>query len=356
MAAPSPLAMRRLTLIALAYLTGLTALGALVMRQWGAGAEDAGRALYPHRRQLARLEEAAADPPPVVAWLGDSTIYGGSYPDLIARSRLGPSRPSLKVAFMGLDFWAYYQLLGPVMDRQPPVVVLVANMRVMRLPSGTRGYGDLAHLLPLGELPRTLALPFSFRGMTAPRLLLARALSTPWGEEAFHVAEGLRREFQAAPFWEIFGPEEPPRSDAARRFWALSGQAAMLTAYDAPLGPDTPLVRFCRAAVRFARARGAQVLVVVSPMPTRILEHAGHYDAARAAERIAMLRREVESAGGRLLDLHDALPSEFFRDDSGHFTPAGQERMAALVWPQVAISLLAAQATPPASRLRTESR
>lgn len=335
--------MRRLILIAVTYLIGVAALGTAALHVWGDAAEESGRALYPHRQLLGHLERSSTAPPPTVAWLGDSTIYGPSYPDIIGRTRLGPTKPTLKVAFMGLDFWALYQLLGPVMERRPRVVVLVANMRVMRLPSGTRGFGDLAASLPLDELPRTLALPYSFRGMTAPRLLLARSLSTPWGEQTFYVAEGLRRDFQGAAFWEALGPKERPRTQEELFFEGLIASGKMADAYDAPLGQNTPLVRFCRAAVRFARARGAQVLVVVSPMPTQNLARVGRYDPARIAGRIAMLRREVESAGGRLLDLHDALPMELFRDGSGHFTPTGHERMATLVWPQIGLSLLVSQ-------------
>ncbi len=344
--------MRRVALIALTYLVGGAALGALVVLQWGDGAEAAGRALYPHRSVLARLALAKDDPPPAVVWLGDSTMLGDAYPDVLARTKLPAADQSLKVASWGLDCWAFYQLLGPVMARRPRVVVLVANMRLLRMPSGTRGFNDLAALIPLDELPRTLALPFSFRGMTMPRLLLARAMAAPVGERVFFAAEGLRRQFQTAPFWSTLGPEERPRQsgdEATLRFF--SGVGRIMDAYDAPIGRNSPLVRFCRAGVRFARARGAQVLVVVTPMPVRALTDAGRYDPARIDRRIAMLRREVESAGGQLLDLHDAVPTAQLTPDlTGHFTPEGHRHMAALVWPQVGLSLMAAPSAPPAAR------
>jgi hypothetical protein len=94
-------------------------------------------------------------------------------------------------------------------------------------------------------------------------------------------------------------------------------------------------VRFCRAAVRVARDRGAEVLVVVSPMPTAFLVRQGRYDAARVAARVAMLRGEFEAEGAIVLDLHDALATSDFSDNAGHFSVQGHARMAALVGPEV---------------------
>ncbi|MGH7895762.1 MAG: hypothetical protein ACREQL_13905, partial [Candidatus Binatia bacterium] len=62
----------------------------------------------------------------------------------------------------------------------------------------------------------------------------------------------------------------------------------------------------------------------------------GWYDAEEYARRVAVLRAVVEPRGGRVLDLHDALPDQLLRDAGGHFTTAGSARMAELVWPTVA--------------------
>ena len=57
-----------------------------------------------------------------------------------------------------------------------------------------------------------------------------------------------------------------------------------------------------------------------------------HYGEARYAERIARIGRAVDANGGALLDLHRALPQDAFRDLTDHYTAAGTDRMATLVW------------------------
>lgn len=330
--------MRRIAVIVLTFVCGLTTVGMWLISSWGVEAVESGRKLYPYRLLL---EQIAKPPPPDVVWIGDSTLLERAYPDIIQR-RLA-SIPMRKLTSVGLDFWAMYQLLGEVMALHPRVVVMVANLRLLRSGGTSRTFNDLAQALPLDELPRTLLEPYSFRGMTAPRLLLARLLATPWWEEMFFVAEGIRRNVQTAEAWELLGPEAKPRTPSGVKANLARGAQRMAEAYDQPLGPNTPLVRFCGAAVRYARTHGAQVLVVVSPIPTAHLAETGHYDPARTAERIGVLRAEVEAAGGRLLDLHAALAPDLFRDHSGHFTPTGQDRMASMVLPYLVTSLQAAR-------------
>lgn len=336
--------MRRIVVIVLTFVCGLTAVGTWLTSSWGAEAVESGRTLYPYRLLL---EQIATWPPGDVVWLGDSTLLDRAYPDIIER-RVGAAVPMRKLTSVGLDFWAMYQLLGDVMERlHPRVVVMVANLRLMRGGGTTRTFNDLAQSLPLDELPRTLLEPYSFRGMTAPRLLLARLLGSPWWEQTFFVAEGIRRNVQTAEAWQFLGPEEKRRTFDGAKANLARGAQRMAESYDQPLGYNTPLVRFCGAAVRYARTHGAQVLVVVSPIPTVHLAESGHYDPARTADRIDVLRTEVEAAGGRLLDLHAALPPELFRDHSGHFTPTGQDRMAGMVMPYLVTSLQAARQPEP---------
>lgn len=329
--------MRRIAVIALTFVCGLVAATTLLARGWGDAAVRSGRSLYPYR---VLFDQIAATPPrPAVVWLGDSTLMGASYANVVDDTRFGRSTPTLKAASAGFDFWAMYQLLGAVMELHPRVVVLIANLRVLRVGTTTRTFNDLAQAFPLDELPRTLRQPYSFRGMTAPRLLLTQLLDTPWGEQAFYVTEGLRRNVQTAAAWQVLGPEERERTPG-QNMEALVHHAELVhEAYDQPLGPNAPLVRFCGAAVRFAHERGAQVLVVVSPIPTEHLTTVGRYSPDRVAARIAVLRGEVDAAGGRLIDLHAALPQELFKDNDGHFTPEGHQRMAELVWPYVLASL-----------------
>lgn len=337
--------MFRIAVIGLTFAFGLAVAVIAGVRYGSAAAVASGRKLHPHRGLLSAIAKAErSEKPPAVVWLGDSTLMGQSYPLLVDRTRFGPSKPTLVLAAAGLDCWAHYQLLGRVTSMRPRVVVIIANMRVLRTESSSRTFNDFAQAIAVDELPRTLALPYSFRGMTAPRLLLARLLDTGWGEETFLLAEGVRHDFQTAEAWRSLGPDVPPRGRRESVLRFIRGNQRVAAAYDAPIGPRTPLVRFCRAAVRVARERGAEVLVVVSPMPKAFLTRQGRYDAGRVADRVAMLRRQVEAAGGTVLDLHDALSTPDFSDNAGHFSVAGHARMAALVGPEVVARWLAATA------------
>ena len=180
-------------------------------------------------------------------------------------------------------------------------------------------------------MPATLQLPFGFRGLTVPRLLLARLLRAPVAEQAFYVAEGLRHDFHASDTWTVGVPLPTPRPLA--RFFG--GMRNMLVDYDQAIAEGHPLVEFAAAGVFAATRRGTRVLVIVPPIPVHMLRPRGLYDPGVVAGRIDVLRTAVESNGGHLLDLHDALGPTQFRDASGHFNDDGVERMIELVWPHV---------------------
>src|SRR4029453_10353296 len=100
-----------------------------------------------------------------------------SYVDFIKRDVLDPARvPTVMLAAPGMDAYSYWSLSGRIAALHPKLVVLVANLRTFMPEGGVRGLSDLAGEIPLSDLPRTLALPYYIRGMTAPRLVLARAL------------------------------------------------------------------------------------------------------------------------------------------------------------------------------------
>src|SRR5262249_23499733 len=122
-------------------------------------------------------------------------------------------------------------------------------------------------------------------------------------------------------------------------------------AYNPGLTPGHPQVRFAGAAVRMATERGVRALVVLTPMPWESLQSRGTYDRPRVQEQIDVLAREVEANGGVMLDLHEAMTQDGFRDTGGHFNVSGTSRMEALVWPALAALLKASERvpTPPAS-------
>lgn len=324
-------------MIVLVFLAALGGAAWVLVVRYGDVALARGHALYPHRALLERIDSAAADAPPAVVWLGDSTLMDipgvPSLPLVIDRTHLWPANlSSLNLYAPGLDLFAYYGFMGRVLELRPRVVVLVANLRIFLPGGGARGFTDLAGLVPPAELPAALALPLGARGLSIPRLLLARLLARPWGESSFFFAEGVRRLFQDAAFWSALGSDQPPRR------W-FGGLHTTLVSYNLPISKRHPLVRFAGAAVRMAEQRGVETLVVVTPVPYQWLTAAGGYDRRAFALRIDALRRAVEANGGTLIDRHRALPYHEFRDQSGHFTASGTEQVAAVVWPTLSALL-----------------
>jgi hypothetical protein len=81
------------------------------------------------------------------------------------------------------------------------------------------------------------------------------------------------------------------------------------------------------------------VLVVVSPVPIDALEKRGEYNAATLDRSVEILDHEVSARGGTLLDLSRALSPSDFRDESGHFSYTGTQRMVGLVIGPIADAL-----------------
>jgi len=254
-------------------------------------------------RTLASLEGKAT---PLV-WLGDSTLAAmpelPSYAELageeIAREGLGPQ---VVLATFGLDFFHYYCMIGPVLELRPRAVVLVANLR-MFAESGSL-FLDLCTFLPASELPAAMQLPFERRGVGPARLLSYQLLGLPGGEWL------LGRLYAPSAF-----PERGRTPDERFREWGVR------------LRRETPAVRMMVATLERARRAGVQVLVVASPIPYASLEELEAY----RPESIELLREVAAEGGAQLLDLHRALPREELRDDDGHYTRAGAERLAAIV-------------------------
>ena len=87
------------------------------------------------------------------------------------------------------------------------------------------------------------------------------------------------------------------------------------------------------ATVRLARASGAKVLVVVSPVPVEVLVAAGVWDRAGYADVIDRITTTVTRAGGVVADLHDAVDVPGFLHGNGfnRITAHMNERGAHLV-------------------------
>ncbi len=336
-------AMRRVVTIVAVFLAILGVSWWQLALWLGDDAVAVGRTLYPYRRLVAPLTEpdrARAD----IVWLGDSTIMSTDdaappYPVLLDRRATRPAGySSTVVAAPGLDFYAYYALMGPALATRPRLVVMVANLRLFN-PAGFRSFNDLVGFVPVAELPRLMTLPYAARGMTAPSLVLAQLAGTERGFTALLLAEGLRRRAADAEWWATLGPERPEGPGWSTDDRRTRGLAAKVREYARPIGPHHPLVRFAGAAVAMATRHGTRVLVVVSPMPLDVLREQQVFDDRRIASGIAALREAVTATGGTLVDFHGALPKDAFADVEGHMTSDGMERMSALLLAPIALEL-----------------
>jgi hypothetical protein len=99
-----------------------------------------------------------------------------------------------------------------------------------------------------------------------------------------------------------------------------------------PLDPnDSPLLPALRAVGDELRRAGVTVLFYVSPMNEAIIGPPVTGPERRVRARIDRLRSAVGAAPEEWLDLHDAVPSDTFRDYFGHMLPAGCERVGGAI-------------------------
>jgi hypothetical protein len=335
--APARRERRRLLAIAGAFVATVALASWATVAGVGAGALRMGAKRHPQRRLVAAaLRDATGPPAPDVVWLGDSTImpeFNASYPKAIGRAH---GLRTVVLAAPAMDFWAFYCVMGAALALRPRLVVMIANLRLLD-PAGVGAtFNDLASFVPVGELPRLLALPYAFRGMTAPRLLLAHALDVGVGEDAFLLVEGIGPLVEEARWWRLLGAETTTDPRTARRRAYLDYWRRTVRAYDTAVDAANPLVRFAAAATDMAVRHGARVAVVVTPVPIVLLTRRGLYERARYAARVDVLRGAIEGAGGVVVDLHEAVGPAGFRDPAGHFTPQGAIRMSRLAWPALA--------------------
>jgi hypothetical protein len=190
-------------------------------------------------------------------------------------------------------------------------------------------------MIPNSELNHAVWLPFETRGLTLPRLALARLLRSPAVENAFYVFDGARAQYGEADIpW--MGPRKSANKDA--RFAELLQVG--LGGSNVAVTRDHPTVRMMEATVRLARDAGVRVIVVGSPIPFEAMgASAIGYDPAVYAERFAVLADAVRDAGGVFVDLHEALPRALFHDGLGHFTEEGANVLADRLRPIVVSEL-----------------
>jgi hypothetical protein len=239
---------RRVGVIACTFATLLGVAVVVAYRAGGIPAQRTGAQLYPHRTTTVHRVRAADGAPPLVVWLGDSTLQGNpefpSYAVTLQTEALQPmGATSVVAAAPGMDFFGYWSLAGRVAALQPKHVIVIANLRTF-IPQGggVRGLTDTMAEIDLADLPRTLRLPYWVRGMTAPRLMLARRCaptSASGRSSASRACGGTRRRRRpgtcsarpnarkrrasrstgSAPRWTASSSRTTGRSGATTRSW-----------------------------------------------------------------------------------------------------------------------------------------
>jgi hypothetical protein len=309
----------------------------VVVGSVGPSAFERGRSEYAYRARLDRVMTSAPRSHRLVAWVGDSTIWGRrapSFPQLLRPSLRKVGGAGVVVAVPGFDAYAFYFVMGSILRMDPHVVVIVARLPAFHL-KGTNqsiSYNDLSSDIPLSALPRSFLLPLADRRLSPARIVLAQGLNVPAAERAFYTAEGLRFLYEDAPFWAPLGAPVPPK--------VFDGRVAdELKRFDIPLTRRFPSVRMLGATVQMVTDAGRTAIVVGMPIPIDALRKRAWFDATVYAARFDALRAVVETAGGRFLDLHDLLPQDEFVDFAGHFNKQGAHHLAERIWPEVGLAL-----------------
>jgi hypothetical protein len=270
---------------------------------------------------------------PWVLWLGDSTLLPGpsnhpaSYAAILARrASLGKPRAKM-LAFPGLTAFEYFYVLPRLLPMRPSAVVLVANFRLFSTggPDSTRDY--FCRYLPWSWMPEAMTLPFYARGMTIPALLSCPMVGNPHIEHLVEWVDRLRESIRRASWWgqpdmDVAGINLIDRLAAQRRF--------LVNAYGGTITRSSPHTRMLEEVVRRIHESEIPVLVVITPIPWFRLADLGvnAQDMQSNADAIASA---VRAGGGEVVDLHLALDKDGFRDEWGHFSEAGAQRMAELV-------------------------
>jgi hypothetical protein len=340
----------RIAIIVTAWLGVVAVAGVAYWLVAGDAALQRGRQRYLYRETVKQQVERTAAARPTVVWIGDSTIIGMgtiSYPQIVKGGLPGVS--FRVIGFPGCDYFSYYPIVGDLLSRyRPAVLVMVAHLRLFRPPSAdpnalvTRR-NDLASMIPTSELGHAIRLPFESRGLTLPRLALARLLRWHTVETAFYAADGARAQYGEADIpW--MGP--PNTTDLTASFLrlldvGLGGSNVAVTRHH-------PTVRMMEATVRLARDAGVRVIVVGSPLPFEAMRDSViGYDPAVYAERFAVIADAVRDAGGVFVDLHEALPRAMFHDVAGHFEADGATVLAKRLQPVVVSELAQATSASP---------
>jgi hypothetical protein len=285
-----------------------------------------------------------------VAYLGDSMVI--DYPEekqlpsvLQEEIRRNPRRhrPVRVYNFgqVGTGIFDYYLLADQLVRARPDLIIVPFNL-ANTSPAWRAAFSrpELAGWIAGDRLVEALALPLSWAGLTADRLLFNHALvrvglldlwTSLSGEQTRLDQARLAMERRiASPTPGRQTPEETMRSardnqirrirnvPRSKRYSAAGMRHLMGPALDG-LQPDHPTLAVLGATVRRFREAEIDVLVYVNPINREHVEELGILDPERLDLTLRSIEGVVDEGGGRFLDLHGILPDRMFRDHTGHF-------------------------------------
>lgn len=299
-------------------------------------------------KQLPELAAAERRGETTVAVLGASALV--SYPEgRRVPDRLQERLPArvVSLGMPGSGPFDYYFLADEVAAARPDVVVIAVNLdHFSQAWRNAYSRPQLAGWIHPERLPEAFALPLERTGLTADRLLfyvsVVRAgFYDAWYWLALRQAQ-LGRARAQLEAW-LQGGVYEPRNDTGddtpeRSFRRAASQHTIARVFDSPdlrhyrepalrehygavlagLPPDDPVLEVLDATVERLVEAGARVLVYVEPIETETLRRAGLLDEAGLSRSLEALAAQMRARGAVFVDLHDALPSDAFRDAPGH--------------------------------------
>jgi hypothetical protein len=135
--------------------------------------------------------------------------------------------------------------------------------------------------------------------------------------------DGVRAALAEGDWTRWLVPAEGPRDLEVPAF-----RRAHFERYAGRIHERSPVVQMLAATVTRAVDHGVPTVVLVNPIPVARLRREGLYDEDGFANRIGVLKRVTEAAGGRLIDLHARLGPREFNDELGDTTPNGARQVA----------------------------
>jgi hypothetical protein len=338
--------MHRLIVVIAAALSGLATLSLLFFGLESSGIQspqvrlDAIKSVRLGRFQLSQIRDQQPDAKRV-AFLGDSTAVAYPFPHTVplrlqaALSRLPGFEDNrvISFGFSGMNASDYYFVSQLVLDTDPDAVVMAFNLASLSeawRASLTRP--ELAGWIPPGRVFEAMTLPLHQARLSLDEMLLYMGIVNTGSQgswlrvlrEQARVSSAMdaliehlnspRRERVPLAQHRSFIAEREPQRETAYRVTQRYGRAF------AGITPDHATLAWLQASLNRFLEAGVPVIVYVVPINHEHFAELGAFADRGLDETLASVREIAEAKGASLVDLHDLIPDEGFRDGSGHFT------------------------------------